>query len=66
MVYLTKPQRKALKEIHQRPIAGPFPVQMSYRKFRKTVQPIFFCAGAVTINWAGMWLAIETDGYIHS
>lgn len=39
---------------------------LTYKQFRKTVQPMFFCDGAVTVQWCGMWLAIEKDGYTHS
>jgi len=36
---------------------------MTYRQFRKTVQPGYGCA---MVPWAGMWLGIEKDGYTHS
>jgi len=39
---------------------------VSYLQFRRSVLPIMFGNGAVTVQWCGMWLAIETDGYVHS
>lgn len=38
----------------------------SWAEFAKTVKPTFGMDGAVIVQWAGMWLAIETDGYTHS
>lgn len=37
-----------------------------WREFRKRVLPSFGCDGMITIDWQGMWLAIERDGYTHS
>lgn len=39
---------------------GPIP----YREFRK--RAVQFDYDAVGIQWCGMWLGIETDGYTHS
>jgi hypothetical protein len=39
---------------------------ISYRQFRKTVEPTIGMDGAVTVKWCGLWLCIETDGYCHS
>jgi hypothetical protein len=39
---------------------------LTYRQFRRLVQPTFGCDGAVVAPWCGMWLCIETDGYTHS
>ena len=36
---------------------------MTYMQFRRTVQPGYDC---VMVEWCGMWLAIEIDGYTHS
>jgi hypothetical protein len=36
---------------------------MTYREFRKTVQQGFDC---LMVQWSGMWLGIELDGYTHS
>jgi hypothetical protein len=38
----------------------------SYLKFRRTVKPILFGDGAICVQWNGMWLAIEPDGYTHT
>ena len=75
MVKTTKAQRQALKrkldqqtdsyveaiKRGERPTPPP-----TYRQFRKTVQPTFGCDGAVAVQWCGMWLCIEKDGYCHS
>lgn len=72
---LTKAQRKALKRVFDRcPIyrfleeTGSTPhyrshKAMTYREFRKTAVTSFGC---VMVQWCGMWLGIETDGYTHS
>jgi hypothetical protein len=39
---------------------------VQWRRFRKTVTPYFDKSGCVMIQWRGMWLGIETDGYTHS
>ena len=57
-VQLTKPQRIALKWKHEQDNQG-----LSYREFRKTVQPGYDC---IMVRWCGMWLGIEKDGYTHS
>lgn len=36
---------------------------IQYRRFRQRVQP---GPGCVMIEWKGMWLGIEPDGYTHS
>lgn len=36
-----------------------------WRAFRARVQPAFGDT-CVMLNWAGMWLGIEQDGYTHS
>lgn len=69
MIYLTKEQRKALKRVYDRaPIfnsrADDKPI--SYKEFRKTIEPTFGLDGCVMVYWAGMWLGIEADGYTHS
>lgn len=55
---ITKAQRKALYKKWVQDNQG-----MSYRAFRKTVQLGFDC---IMVQWCGMWLGIETDGYTHS
>ncbi len=39
---------------------------ISFREFRKSVQPTFGMDNAVVVHWCGMWLAIEKDGYCHT
>ena len=36
---------------------------MTYREFRKTVQQGYDC---LMVQWCGIWLGIESDGYTHS
>lgn len=60
MVRLSKAQRKALFRVWTRN-----PSDMSYRQFRKKVQPCFGDS-CVIVPWCGMWLGIELDGYTHS
>lgn len=59
MAYLTKAQQVALKAVYDRTSDKPG----SYLEFRRTVQPGWNC---VMVEWCGMWLGIETDGYTHS
>jgi hypothetical protein len=39
---------------------------MSYLQFRRTIQPTFGSDGAIMVEWCGMFLGIEIDGYCHS
>ena len=39
---------------------------MTWKQFASLVQPTFGMDGAVVVPWAGMWLAVEKDGYTHS
>ena len=56
---LTKQQRKALHKVYQRnPDNHP-----NYLTFRRTVQQGW---GYIMVQWCGMWLGIEPDGYTHS
>ena len=64
MVRITKAQAISLKRKH---IHGDLKAKgISFRDFRRTVQPTFGMDGAVVVQWCGMWLAIEKDGYTHS
>jgi len=58
MIYLTRQQRTSLYRTWTRNDQG-----MTYREFRKTVQAGWDC---VMVEWSGMWLGIELDGYTHS
>ena len=59
MTILNKAQQRALKAVYDREWNKP----ESYLQFRRTVQPGWDC---VMVEWCGMWLGIESDGYIHS
>jgi hypothetical protein len=69
---LNKAQQHALKNVFDR---GPIYRQISddpfierpvtYRQFRKSVRYDFLCDCAM-VQWCGMMLGIETDGYTHS
>jgi len=37
---------------------------VSYLSFRRTVEPAF--DALVMVQWCGMWLGIEPDGYCHT
>lgn len=65
MVKLTKEQRKALKRVWLRVVdsTAPSKSEISYREFRKTVQP---GPGCIMVRFSSMWLGIEPDGYTHS
>jgi len=65
MINLTRPQREALRHVHQRVIAAQRPSArpVPYRAFRRTVLP---GPGCVMVPFAGMILGIEPDGYTHS
>jgi hypothetical protein len=63
MIYLTKPQRRSLHRVWLRTCERGYLGTVPYREFRRGVQP---GPGCVMINFAGMWLGIETDGYTHS
>lgn len=58
MVYLTRKQREALRRVWMRGAD-----ERSYREMRAAVLPGHDC---VMLQWAGMWLGIERDGYTHS
>ena len=70
---LNKAQQRALLRVYERCAIHPQPdgtpqrvingKPMTYRAFRRTVQFSFDCA---MVQWCGMWLGIELDGYTHS
>jgi hypothetical protein len=61
MVPLTKPQRVAVYRKWSQSNQD-----LSYKQFRSTALPMCFGDGAIVIQWCNMFLAIETDGHIHS
>jgi hypothetical protein len=65
---LNKAQQRALARVYSRcPIYArkDDETPLTYRQFRKTVQHSYSCDCAM-VEWAGMMLGIETDGYTHS
>lgn len=64
----TKAQRKSIKRLWERlrdsdrPLFGRDNIP-TYRQFRATVQQTFDC---LMVQWCGMWVGIETDGYTHT
>lgn len=69
MVITTRKQREAIKRLYDRAHYDSVPFNTkypSYRHFRRAVSPTFGCDGAVTVEWCGMWVCIERDGYTHS
>jgi hypothetical protein len=70
MVRMNRQQRVALKRLHDRMVADARPSQEkrlpAYREFRRTVKPVFAGDGAVIVQWSGMWVGIEPDGYTHT
>ena len=61
MVKSTKEQIKALKRVYDRDMT----VAPSYLAFRRTAQKAYII-NCLMIQWKGMWLGIEPDGYTHS
>lgn len=59
---ITKAQARALLRVYNRNEA---PAE-SFLAFRRKARPMLCGDGALVIHWAGMWLAIEPDGYCHS
>lgn len=58
---LTKPQQVSLRRKWLQDSHG-----MSFLKFRRTVTPFSGSSGCAMVQWCGMWLGIEVDGYTHS
>lgn len=64
MVRITKAQATALLRKYAH---GDLKAKgITYRDFRRTIQPTFGMDSAVVVHWCGMWLAIEQDGYVHT
>jgi len=64
MVITTRKQRIALLRKYAH--GGLADKGITYREFRRTVQPTFGMDNAVVVHWCGMWLAIEKDGHCYS
>lgn len=56
---LTKEQGRALKRVYERTVTGK-----SFLTFRRSVQVAF--GNVAMVEWCGMILGIEPDGYTHS
>ena len=56
---ITKAQQQAIKRIYLRDQNNG----LSYLQFRRSVKEGYDC---LMVEWCGMWLGIETDGYTHS
>lgn len=39
--------------------------RMTFREFRATAE-LNSCADCLMVQWCGMWIGIERDGYAHS
>ena len=57
---ITDAQKRAIKRIYDRQDLG-----MTYLAFRRSVEKICY-SDCLMVEWCGMWLGIETDGYVHS
>ena len=60
---LTTQQKTALKRVYDRTLTFDEPSTLSYREFRRTVEPGWDC---IMVPYGSMWLGIESDGYTHS
>tara|TARA_R110002073_G_scaffold14246_1_gene58634 strand:+ start:79 stop:270 length:192 start_codon:yes stop_codon:yes gene_type:complete len=60
----TRQQIEAFKSIYDRPLDGG-PAAPTYLQFRRTVRPAIGI-DCYMVEWRGMWLGIEPDGYTHS
>ena len=58
---LTRPQREALFRLYNRDTT----VAKNYISFRRKIM-YSLCGEFIVINWKGMMLGIEQDGYTHS
>ena len=58
MVRITKAQQQALLRKWKDHNNG-----MTYREFRRSVEPVMCGDGAIAVKWWTMWLAIEPNGY---
>ena len=66
MVRTTKAQRETLKRkcVEQNwSLARQNKPLFTYREFRRTVHAGWGC---IMVQWCGMWVGIEPDGYAHT
>ena len=57
---LSKAQQRALLDLYRRNPNG------TYLAFRRNVRPIIGKPDVAMVQWCGMTLGIEPDGYVHS
>ncbi len=57
---LTKPQQRALLNLYKRNPNG------TYLAFRRSVYPLIGEPDVAIVRWSGMFIGIETDGFVHS
>ena len=62
-IEVTALQAESIFEVYRRPIDGEKP---SFEKFTEGLTPMVCGDGAVVLPWCNMFLAIESDGHIHS
>ena len=62
---LTRKQREALLALYNRPIDTPLYTVMTYLAFRRQVIHANY-DDCIMVNWVGMWVGIEADGYTHT
>jgi hypothetical protein len=55
---ITREQKIAIKRLYDRAS-----LDVSYLQFRRTVKRGYNC---LMVEWCGMWVGIEKDGYTHS
>ncbi len=70
MTYLTRAQRVTLHRLWKERV-GPESIPLinaviSYRSFRKTVEPLIGGQGCVMVCIDLLWFGIEEDGYAHT
>jgi hypothetical protein len=65
MTPTTRAQRETLFRLWKRATDGAL-YPASYRDFRETVEPVMFSGGAICVQWCGMFVCIEPDGYSHT
>jgi hypothetical protein len=64
---ITKEQQRALSRAWlRRGDIGSKPRPDTFLAFRRSIQPTFGMDGAIVVQWCGMWLCIEKDGYTHT
>ena len=39
---------------------------MTFAQFLETVEPTFSMDNAIIVQWQGIWVVIEKDGYAHT